>query len=389
MTGTVLLTLGRLPKGLDLARSFARAGGRVLVADPHRRHLVGASRSVARSFQVAPPAESPARYLDDLAAIIARENVDLVLPVSEEILYVSALHGRVDPRVRVFAMPQAELLALHDKAGFVDVARAAGLNVPDSAIGGTPASASISTTGDVIVKPRHGCAGGGVRRFKAGAPIDAGPDDVVQRFVPGAERSACALAHEGVMQGCAIYRGFVMSGTVAVAFERVDDPPILRWVEAFVAATRFTGFISFDFIVDDAGTPWGIECNPRLTSGVHFMMTQDLAPAIMQSRQQVRLRPERRLQQFWACLTETQGRFGQWPAFRRNLANLFRTPDVTWSASDPWPLIGMPWTAWPIISASRARRVSFGEAASRDILWREEGGAVASGSAWPSARSAA
>jgi len=372
MTGTVLLTLGRLPKGLELARSFARAGGRVLVADPHRRHLVGASRSVARSFQVAAPAESPEKYLDDLAAIIARENVDLVLPVSEEILYVSALHGRVDPRVRIFAMAQADLLALHDKANFVDVARAAGLTVPDSAIGGTKAACAISAAGEVIVKPRHGCAGGGVRRFKAGAPVDAGPETVVQRFVPGAEHSACALAHEGVVQGCAIYRGFVMSGTVAVAFERVDEPAILRWVEAFVAAARFTGFISFDFIVDEAGTPWGIECNPRLTSGVHFMVADDLAPAIMEPRHRVRLRPERRLQQFWACLTETQGRIGQWPAFRRNLASLVRTPDVTWSAADPWPLIGMPWTAWPIISQSRARRVSFGEAASRDILWRGE-----------------
>lgn len=386
MMCTVLLTLGRLPKGLELARSFARAGARVLVADPHKRHLVGASRSVARSFQVAPPAGSPARYLDDLADIIARENVDLVLPVSEEILYVSALHGRVDPRVRIFAMPQADLLALHDKARFVEVAQAAGLTVPDSAIGGTKAAGEISAAGGVIVKPRHGCAGGGVRRIEAGAPVDAGSDSVVQRLVRGAEHSACALAHEGVLQGCAIYRGCVMSGTVAVAFERLDDAAILRWVERFVAATRFTGFVSFDVIVDETGTPWGIECNPRLTSGVHFMVADDLAPAIMEPRHQVRLRPERRLQQFWACLTETQARIGQWPAFRRNLASLLRTPDVTWSAADPWPLIGMPWTAWPIISESRARGVSFGEAASRDLLWS---GAPASGSARSGARNAA
>ncbi|MEN9755617.1 MAG: hypothetical protein RLZ07_1999, partial [Pseudomonadota bacterium] len=39
MTQSVLLTLGRLPKGLDIARSFHRAGWRVIIADPARDHL--------------------------------------------------------------------------------------------------------------------------------------------------------------------------------------------------------------------------------------------------------------------------------------------------------------------------------------------------------------
>ena len=64
---TVLLTLGRLPKALDIARSFSSAGWRVVVAEPHRRHLAGASRSVARSIRVTAPAEDPAAYLRDLA----------------------------------------------------------------------------------------------------------------------------------------------------------------------------------------------------------------------------------------------------------------------------------------------------------------------------------
>ena len=39
MTRTALLTLGRLPKGLDLARALAAEGWRVVVAEPFGWHL--------------------------------------------------------------------------------------------------------------------------------------------------------------------------------------------------------------------------------------------------------------------------------------------------------------------------------------------------------------
>ena len=77
---TVLLTLGRLPKALDLARGFSRAGSRVIVADPFGWTLTGASRHVAREFAVPPPSKGSAEYLAALAEIVARESVDLVVP---------------------------------------------------------------------------------------------------------------------------------------------------------------------------------------------------------------------------------------------------------------------------------------------------------------------
>jgi hypothetical protein len=41
-------------------------------------------------------------------------------------------------------------------------------------------------------------------------------------------------------------------------------------VAAFCQREHVTGQIAFDFIVNDAG-PTAIECNPRLTSGVHLL----------------------------------------------------------------------------------------------------------------------
>jgi hypothetical protein len=366
----VLLTLGRLPKGVDVARSFARAGWRVVVADPHKRHVVGASRAVSKSYCVPAPAVAPNEYLNALANIVTSERIELIVPISEEILHVAALRGRLDDAVRILAMPQDVLLEIHDKAGFVRFAADHALNVPETALSGSAQALELAMRGDYVVKLRHACAGLGLMRRRAGEVPPNVEGAVVQRAVAGEERSVCALADRGRVVGCAMYRGFLISGTVAVGLERIEDAAIMRWVERFVSASEWTGFISFDFIVDGDGQPWGLECNPRLTSGVHFFETADIAAAILDPSAPLRLRKEKRLQQMWACLTETQNSFGDWPAFRRNLRHLFSTRDVNWSWRDPWPLLGMPWTAWTIISQSRARNISFGEAATLDIIRR-------------------
>jgi predicted ATP-grasp superfamily ATP-dependent carboligase len=366
---TVLLTLGRLPKALDIARSFAAAGWRVVVAEPHRRHLAGTSRSVARSIRVTAPAEDPAAYLRDLARVVAEEGVSLVVPVSEEAMHVAFLGPLLPDGVRLLAMPPDLVLRLHDKHGFALAAAAAGLAVPETFALDDAAARALADTTDVIVKPVHSCSGRGVPRISRGAPLPPPEAAVVQRLVVGEEHSSCTLAQAGNVQGTAVYRGTLMSGSVAVGFERVDHPAIEDWIARFVAATGWTGFIAFDFIVDASGTPWGIECNPRTTSGLHFFAEANLAPAIIDPAHPLRFRPERCLQQFWSCVTETQGSFGDWPRFRANLRHLFGTKDVTWRAADPLPLLTMPWTAWPIISEANRRGVPFGEVATLDVGW--------------------
>ncbi|MEE4299565.1 MAG: hypothetical protein V2J24_08990, partial [Pseudomonadales bacterium] len=91
MTTTVLVTLGRLPKGLELARALAGAGCRVIVADPFGWHLTRLSRAVARSVRVTAPNDDAGAFQRDLLRIVAEEGVDRVVPVSEEIFHVAEL----------------------------------------------------------------------------------------------------------------------------------------------------------------------------------------------------------------------------------------------------------------------------------------------------------
>jgi predicted ATP-grasp superfamily ATP-dependent carboligase len=371
---TVLLTLGRLPKALDLARGFSRAGCRVLVAEPFGRTLTGASRHVAREFGVPPPSVGKASYLAAIAKIVKDEDVDLVVPVSEETMHVAFARDLFDPRVRLFTMPSDQVIALHDKAEFVRIAQAIGLGVPETYTLGTGGAQALAQTGDVVVKPVFSCSGRGMYIVRSGSdlpPADPATPVIVQRFVEGQEYSSCTIARDGRVVATMVYRGTVMAGSVAISFERVEHPAISGWIDTFVNASGWTGFIAFDFIVDAAGTVRAIECNPRATSGLHFWEAKDIARAVLNPADTapVRVRPQRQLQQFYACLTEAQLAMFRRRGFMEQLKRLFSTRDVTWASSDPWPFLSMMFTSWPIMRMAMAERVPFGEVATRDVDW--------------------
>ncbi len=371
MPRTVLLTLGRLPKVLDLARSFARHGWRVIIAEPFKRHLAGASNSVEKSYQVTAPCISKQRYLAELAAIIAAEDVELVVPVSEETMHVTFLRELVPERVRIFTMPPASLLPAYDKHGFIHLAHAAGVSVPETHAIGTPGAEALAASGPVVVKPVHSCSGRGVRILPQGTDLPEERGSVVQRFIPGEVHSSCSIAVQGRVLSTVIYRGAMFSGSVAIAFERVLAPVLFEgWIEDFVRHVNWTGFISFDFVLDAQGVPHGIECNPRTTSGLHFFETEDLAPAILEARVP-RYRGTLRLQQFYSCLTETQKSVLTPRQFPRNLRALLTTPDVTWDARDNRPFLTMTWTSWEIIQRAIKAGTTFGEVATLDVGWYE------------------
>jgi predicted ATP-grasp superfamily ATP-dependent carboligase len=378
MSKTVLLTLGRLPKALEIARSFARAGWRVIVAEPFRWHLSRVSNAVARSYCVTAPSIDSGLYLRDILRVIEIEHVELVVPISEEAMYASALHDLLPAGTGMFTMPQNLLLTLHSKHSFNATSAALGLDVPETYELGDPRSAELALARDFIVKPIFSCSGRGIRYFKAGAALpDATPleREIVQERVAGNLYSTFSIVHGGRPRVTVIYRAAVLSGTVAVCFERVEaQPAITAWVERFAAAMAYSGFLSFDFIVDAGGRAMAIECNPRATSGAHFVHPDDLARAIFdpQPSTTVRFRQQMFLQQIFPCLTETQkSYFSDRSRFRSNLRHLLSAHDVTWGAHDPLPLLTMPFTASQIIARSIAKRESFGEASTFDITWRE------------------
>lgn len=377
MARTVLLTIGRLPKALDLARAFKHQGYRVIVADPFRCHLTGVSRDVSRSFQVAAPAENSESYLNDIMSIVERERIDVIVPVSEETMYVTALKPRLDPDVAMFSMPQDIVLSLHNKKRFIEFAAALGLHVPETYDICDNRALTLAETTNTVIKPYYSCSGRGVRFLQRGEPLAKNAHTervIVQKRIDGDLYSTFSIAQCGVPCATVIYRAAVISGTVAVCFERIcEQPAILDWVDQFIRKTCYTGFISFDMILRPDGQAFAIECNPRATSGIHFLRTEDLGSAILDvtGRATPRFRPDLFMQQIYPCLTETQKSFFTRKNFRGNLHHLMTARDVTWQWRDPLPLLLMPITASQIIARAIRMGETFGVASTYDISWRE------------------
>nr|BBD50087.1 hypothetical protein [Haliea sp. ETY-M] len=376
---TVLITLGRLPKALALARACRSQGCRVVVAEPFRWHLGSLSRAVDRCVRVTAPNVDREAYFRELLRLIDEERVDLVLPVSEEALHIAALAPQLPPHARLFGADHATLATLHDKLDFARLAQRLELPVPATEPAGTAAATALSLAQDYVEKPRHSCSGIGLRMAEAGEPL-AGVDDrvLVQGFARGELLSSLTLVHEGRELATVVYRGTVFAGTVAVCFERVDEAPAIRdWITGFVAGYPCSGFVAFDFIVDEDGVARALECNPRATSGVHFFDAASLGAALLDpaAADTVALAERERFQWAYSTLTEAYAAIFRPREFARRMGQLFRARDVVWEARDPLPFLLMTPLSWEILWPAMSTSLTLGEATQRDIAWFGESAA--------------
>lgn len=372
---TVLLTLGRLPKALEMARALHAVGCRVLVADPSSLHLCRPSNAVDRCFTPPAPATDQDGYLRDLLKITKEENVDLVVPISEESLHVTLLERNLPPSVQIFSNCHDVLATLSDKYAFNRAAEAAGCTVPETHLANSPDARRLAASAPCVFKPRSGCSGQQLQMLTPDTlpeSVFADPSAIIQKRVFGREVSTLSLCREGRILAHVTYEGLVFSGTVAVCFQRVDDAPqVAEWVSDFVEKGGYSYFLAFDFIVDDNGVPWPLECNPRLTSGLHFLDPADLGGAVrgLSETRDVGLKSRRRFQEGHTTLLQVYSALFRPSTMLKRAHAMITSRDVLWSPSDPLPFPLMTVSSWPVLKQVLFGGRTFGEAATHDIVW--------------------
>lgn len=287
---TILLTGGRAPCTLELARSFHAAGHRVLAAESVRHHLCRVSRAVERSFPVPPPNGDTDAFLEALEAIVIQERVDVLVPACEEIFHIARGVDRLRRLCFVWAAPLQELRELHDKWRFASLARRLGLTVPETRLVQSREEWLALADGDalresLVLKPAYSRFASRVlfvgkahsvverRRVLTEAMPALSPEApwVAQRRIEGRHLCTYSIAYEGELIAHAAYpcRYRIGSGAT-VFFEPLRHAASLEWVRALVGAIGFTGQIAVDFIEEENGGLYALECNPRATSGVHL-----------------------------------------------------------------------------------------------------------------------
>lgn len=339
-------------------------------------HLARMSNAVDRCHQVVSPGKHADRYIDDLVRVTGTERVDLVVPVSEESMFVAALRGRVGSDVDVFCLDQAGVLALHDKYRFVETARSHGLPVPETFLSDCPEAAAFTAGSDFVSKPRYSSSGRNVCIHRAGESAPRDTTVLVQQMLRGPLVSSFSIVRQGEVFATSVYRGVVTDGSVAVCFEDVPNlDKVDSWIVNFAAATGHTGFLSFDFILGDDGEPRAIECNPRATSGIHFVSSRAIAPAILgAARAPTKSARAGLLTESYSCFTAALKRLPSAAEFADAVRYLRQARDVTWSLADPWPFLLMMINTSPLLARSIRHRQTFAVSAVQDIEWRNAPG---------------
>jgi predicted ATP-grasp superfamily ATP-dependent carboligase len=379
---TVLLTGGRAPVTLELARLFRRAGHRVLMAESLAWHLSRPSLAVAANFRVPPPRQDPTGFIRALAQIVRREGVDLLVPTCEEIYAVA--RGRAELEAAggtlVLAEPLEKLRGLHDKWLFTQSARGLGLSVPETRRleSAQDLRAVLAAGGEWVLKPvfsrfaaRTHLPPHSAASLQSVRPSPRQPW-VAQACLRGRQVCTYSLAHHGQLAAHVAYPVEFSAGQgAAVAFRAIEHPAAQAWAARFVAAADFTGQIAFDFIEDAAGQVAALECNPRATSGVHLLagapgfdrayfgpLPSTLsgaagAPAMLAAGMLLYALPAAR----------------SWAGLRRWAAAFARSRDVVFNWRDPLPgllqgLSLIPFAAWGL-----RHHLSLVAASTYDIEW--------------------
>lgn len=392
-TKTILLTGGRAPAALELARIFSRRGARVVAVDSCGPFICEHSRHIVASRRVPSPRFEPEKYANAVLGFIREQKVDLVVPCTEETFYLAQMRDQFLGDCELLCEPIDKLRRLHHKGDFMKWADSLGMSTPKTQVFTKEQNiadkfesvkAQLNSGQPFVLKPAFTRFANEVIISSDGRyePFDikafaGGRDLVYQQFLPGRQVNTFALAHEGKLLFNVAYHGDWTAGKGAsIHFAPVDHGGCREWIEAFVAKTNFSGEISFDFIQEArTGKVRPIECNPRVTSGVHLLAEIPEVYDAYVNKTPVELSFDRlkAAQVRLAMVT-----FGILPNLRkpRKLAKFAwqfaRARDVVLDTSDPRPFFYQFYIYQHFMRRALLKRVPLQHVAIEDMVWNDD-----------------
>jgi predicted ATP-grasp superfamily ATP-dependent carboligase len=398
----ILLTGGRAPAALEMARILAASGHRIDIAESIPHYLCRKSRSVSNSHQVPAPNRNPDLYISAIADIIRQRNIDILIPTCEEILWIAQGLPHLERLCRVLAAPFEQLKGLHSKWSFIKQAESFGLTVPFTQIIHNPDEWKMICEADeplliegFVLKPVFSRFAEHVQlfgptvaftdRLKRLDPVESPPATygrpwIIQQYISGRQLCTYSIAHQGTLVAHAAYQaGYTANRGACVYFEPFNHSGIMEWVRIFVEKKQFSGQIAFDFIESSLdGILYPIECNPRTTSGIHLFSQSD-------GFEQALLAPESLLEAVCvqplsskaSMLASAMLGFGlkdvhSWQGIRRWWSHFVAARDVIWQTRDPYPFIEQVPQMLNTWRVSKALRISLTAAMTYDIEWNGE-----------------
>jgi hypothetical protein len=377
----VLITGGRAPVSLELARMFHRRGHRVIIVESQAAQVSRRSSCVHATYLVPPPRQQTDAYVQALLKIVREERVDVVIPTCEEVFYVARAHRELSQLCRLWTDTPDVLRSLHDKWTFNSEARAMGLPTPLSFR--IESRADLEThadrPGQWVLKPVFSRFGHHVRLGTIGELLNQDlPTNtwVLQEYIEGPEYCVYALADSGRLLAFSIYVHDFVAGRAGICFEERDCPQITAVLAPYIRALNYTGQIAFDFIVR-GNLAYALECNPRATSGIHLLATCPRFADLWLKPEQAEATPVcaktgTRAMLLLAMLCYGLTQVTGWSRLRTWLRNVMGGREVMWSWSDPLPFFDQLFCVAQLSWQALRSQVSVLAISTHDIEWNGE-----------------
>lgn len=383
----ILLTGGRAPVTLDLARAFHRAGHTVFMAESLRGHVSQPSNAIKANFVVPAARQETEAFLAALKRIIEENQIELLIPTCEEVFHIAK--GLDTLPCRAFTEPLAKLDGYHNKWKFVVKAGDCELRVPESML--------ITREDDLlfayahwrglVLKPVYSRFASRtlirppLKEALATLTFDRQQPWIAQEFIEGEQFCSYSVCQNGRITAHAVYpTSFTAGQGATIAFQPVQHAAIYEWVRTFVERFNVTGQMAFDFIQTADGHVTALECNPRATSGAHLLtnnpqFVESFFNTSTSSVQMDCVTPYANTSRMLGTAmlmygmptAIANGKFGAW------LKTFLHSDDVILDFKDPMPFLLQLRSIFAYMSLGRRQKISALEASTFDIEWNGEG----------------
>jgi predicted ATP-grasp superfamily ATP-dependent carboligase len=281
----VLVTDAGRGSAIAVIRSLGRAGLSVLAADADPRSAGFRSRYVDGAVVYADPAEDAEAAVELLHSVAADRDVDLIIPVSDELLLPLARARRRFEGVCSLALPgDAALARVTDKSATIELAISVGVQAPRTAVAESTADALVAARElgwPVVLKPASSrlLRDGRIERFEVAYADD--PEGVaaamtrfegrcrvlVQEYCTGEAHGVELLADGGrtlmAFQHRRLHEVPISGGASSLREGVPLDPVLLGQAARLLRELRWTGLAMVEFRVGRDG-PMLMEVNGRI-----------------------------------------------------------------------------------------------------------------------------
>ncbi len=374
----ILLTGGRAPATLHLSRLLFKEGHKIIIAESMRHHICKFSKSVFISEQVSSPRLEAKKYIEELKNIIKKYSIDILIPTCEEIFYIAKNLDSLSELCYVFVDKQPDLIfSLHNKFESTKILGKFGISVPDTLFFTSIDMLKNFSLQRKIVKPVYSRFGSKVRIIKnekdlIGLKISEDNPWILQEYIKGQQFSTYSIVRDGkVLAHTAYLAKHTIGLGTNISFTYYKHLESFNFIKNFVEKNNFTGQLAFDFIEDKRGKTFFIECNPRLTSGIHlFNYSNNISSTFFNKTNNI-IFPQKSTETMLGLPMLIYGlrSIRSWKKFIEWIKTFLSSKDVVFSFEDILPFFYQFYLYFLIKVVAVRKRISILEATTIDIEW--------------------